>query len=99
MYIVAIQRTEPLWGGKVQGGSENTTVNKVLQQEQELAKQGKERQVEEKQRNIKHSNDMILSGLTWLAGREQGRVLEDATEEIARATLGKILIVTLKRLC
>lgn len=28
----------------MQGGSEDTTVNKVLQQEQELAKQGKERQ-------------------------------------------------------
>lgn len=33
---------------------------------------------------------------SWLEGREQERVVNDATEEIARTTLGKVLSVTVK---
>lgn len=51
--IVATQRTEPLWRGKTPGSSEGTTVNVILQQEQELAKQGKEIQGRAKAKKYK----------------------------------------------
>lgn len=50
---MATQRTEPLWRGKTPGSSEGTTVNVILQQEQELAKQGKEIQGRAKAKKYK----------------------------------------------
>jgi len=55
---MAVQKTEPLQKGKTQGSSEDTTVNLVLQQEQELAKQGKESQGRAKAKNYETRQQM-----------------------------------------
>lgn len=54
---MAVQRTEPLQKGKTQESSEDTIVNLVLQQKQELAKQGKEIQGRAEIRIMKQDNN------------------------------------------